>query len=97
MSDDGPDDERDETIDDLMGNVEAQLRAKPATTTFVLRHLDTIAWELARMEEVIRTAPTGIVTTDDAKTFTRAFGRIRREAETLTTWLRFHPLELPRN
>ncbi|MFZ2493821.1 MAG: hypothetical protein WA208_20270 [Thermoanaerobaculia bacterium] len=86
-----------DSIDDLILSVEAQLRMKPATTSLILRRLDTIAWEVARMEEAIRAAPTGVITRQDAKTFTKAFGRMRREAETLTMWLRSNPLELPRN
>lgn len=97
MRDDGPDDEMDATIDDLILDVEAQLRRKPATTSLILQRLDTIAWEVARMEEALQAAPTGVVTSEDAKTFRKAFGRMRREAETLTMWLRFNPLELPRN
>jgi len=92
MRDDGPDDDSEDTTDDLIIDAEAQLRAKPATTSLVLRHLDTIA-RLARMEEVIRTAPTGVVTRDDATTFTKPFARMGREAETLTTW-RFDSIRL---
>jgi hypothetical protein len=95
VKDRNPDDT--DAIDDLVLALEAQLRTRPATTSLVLRHLDAISWEVARMEEVLRSAPTGIVTRDDAKTFTKAFGRMRREAESLRGWLRFHPLELPRN
>lgn len=92
-----PDADDPDAIDDLILDVEAQLRGKPATTSLILRRLDTIAWEVARMEEALRVAPTGVITSEDAKTFKKAFGRMRREAETLTMWLRFNPLELPRN
>jgi hypothetical protein len=67
------------------------------TTSRVLEGLDRILWEVARLEDALRDAAPNAVTAEDWKTFRKAFRRIDREAETLTTWLRFTPIELPRN
>lgn len=90
--------ERDEMIERIAEAIETEVGTSPyPTTSRLLEGLDTVLWEVARMEEALRNAPPGIVTPDDWKTFRKAFGRIQRESETLTMWLRFDPIEQARN
>lgn len=90
--------ERDEMIERMADAIEEEVGPTPYPTTGrLLEGLDTVLWEVARMEEALRKAPPGVVTADDWKTFRKAFGRIQRESETLTMWLRFDPIEQTRN
>jgi hypothetical protein len=87
-----------EAIDAVIAEAENALRRRPTpTTSRLLAGLDDILWQVARMEDAIHAAQPGVVTGDDIKALKKAFGRIKREAETLVRWLRYTHLELPRN
>lgn len=82
----------------MIGEFEGDLRRGSAPTAArILAGLNTIPWEVARMDEALRLASPGVVTGDDTKAFKGALRRIERESESLTSWLRACVLEIPRN
>lgn len=87
-----------ETLDELSREMEMDLVRRPTpTTSRLLAGLDTILWEVARMEEALRVAQPDVVTTDDIRALTKVFRRIEREASSVTSWLRLSVLEEPRH
>jgi hypothetical protein len=71
--------------------------AAGATTTRVEERIHAILNEVARIHDVLNTAPAGVVHRADARAFRRSLTRIYDEAERLRRWMQDATLEEPRN
>jgi hypothetical protein len=67
------------------------------TTARVAERIFAILNEVARINNVIENAPTGVVQRADVLAFRRSLTRIYDEAERLRRWMQDAALEEPRN